>query len=87
MEKQQKKRKDKIMYQIIEEKRKQRINELNANNFHPNNIFPTMGHLYAQGADDMDEIWRKAVTEYLKEIGKEPKEFGKILLKVTKRKD
>lgn len=75
------------MYQIIEEKRKQRLNELNANNFHPNNIIATMGHLYAQGADDMDEIWRNAIMEYLKEIGKEPKEFTKILTKVTKRKD
>lgn len=74
------------MYQIIEEKRKQRINELNANNFHLSNIFATMGHLYAQGADDMDKIWRNAITEYLKEIGKEPKEFMKILWKVTKAK-
>ena len=74
------------MYQIMEEKRKQRLKELNANNFHSNNIIPTMGHLYAQGADDMDMVWRKATIEYLKEIGKEPKEFMKILLKVTKSK-
>lgn len=74
------------MYNIIEEKRKQRINELDANNFHPNNIIATMGHLYAQGAEDMDDIWRNAVSQYLEDIGKEPKEFGKILLKVTKAK-
>ena len=46
-----------------------------------------MGHLYVQGAEDVDEIWRNAVMEYLNEIGKEPKEFTKILAKVTKRKD
>jgi hypothetical protein len=74
------------MYQIIEEKRKERLNKLDANNFHPSNIIATMGHLYAQGAEDMDDIWRNVVMEYLNEIGKEPKEFMKILAKVTKAK-
>lgn len=72
------------MYQQIEEKRKQRLNELNAYDFHPTKIIATMGHLYVQGAEDMDGIWRSAVMEYLKETGKEPKEFTKILGKVTK---
>ena len=74
------------MYQIIEEKRKQAINNLNANNFRPNNIIPTMGHLYIKGVEDMDKIWRKVIKEYLNEIGKEPDEFMKILLKITKSK-
>ena len=34
----------------------------------------------------MDKIWRKVIKEYLNEIGKEPDEFMKILLKITKSK-
>lgn len=63
----------------IENLKRKRMNELTVEDFHPNKIIHTIENMYTKGAEDAEDIWRRAVVYYLDEIGKEPREFCKIL--------